>query len=375
MTPTRFLATGLAAMLIGAAAQAEQYSIATFLSPTHEITEYLHTRFADRVRELTGGEIDFEVFAGSALLPAQGTIDGVANGVAQAGVYAAAYAPSVFPIQTAIGDLGAEVPRSTVLSFAYTDMILHEREMDEWQDAGVVMIAGVGVPGYHYICTKPGVGTLESLQGLKARTSGSTWARIAEALGVIPVNLPASEIYTSLERGAVDCLSGDVTHLTGGENIGELIKSIAMIDLAVPFTTAGIMFDKDFWQGLTNEQRQLLLTEGLRSMAELQAAYAVKEEENLEWARANGIELNEPDQALQDAYNAWLANLDAEMVENAKNNLGIEDPEPYITQMRSYLTKWEPLIDSVDPTDAEALFALIEEHMLADIDVSKYGME
>lgn len=377
MTKLNYMAAAatVASLALGTAAQAETFSISTFLSPGHEITVYQHTQFADRVRDRSGGDIDFEVFSGGSLLPAGGTIEGVANGVAQVGVWAAAYAPSVFPIQTAIGDIGAVVTKPTVLAFSYSDMILHERDMDEWQNAGLIFGAGVGVPVYHYLCTRAGVGSLESLAGLKARTSGATWARLSTALGVVPVNLPASEMYTSLERGAVDCICGDVTHLTGGEQFGELIKSIAMIDLAVPFTTAAIMYDTEFWQARSQDQRKLLLEEGFRSMANIQAAFARLEKENLAWAKEQGIELNEPDEAAQAAYDAWVADGMGGGIEFAKNNLGIDDPQPYYDRLQSYIDKWEPLLADVDPEDAEALFALLQEHALNDIDYSAYGME
>src|SRR5689334_17259910 len=95
MKPANAVAAGLALALdFAPMSRAETFSISTFLEPNHLITRYQNVEFAEAVRAATDGAIDFEVFTGGALLPAAGTLQGVADGVAQGGTYAAVYAPS-----------------------------------------------------------------------------------------------------------------------------------------------------------------------------------------------------------------------------------------------------------------------------------------
>lgn len=368
------LCAGIGAVLLGTAAEAEKYAISTFLEPGHIVTTYANNEFSDRVRAATDGEIDFEVFAGGALLPAAGTIDGVASGVAQAGVYAPAYSPSAFPLLSALSDLSALKPDLMVLTFAYADFLFNHPEYDEWQKNGVVYTVGITNPTYHYLC-RGEAGTLEQLQGKKVRTSGAGWARFAEGIGMVPVNLPASEIYTGLERGALDCICADVTHLTTGSTIGELVDSIAMIDLQMPYTSAGLVFDKDFWQSLTDDQRRLLLDESARAQVRMHMAYASENNRNLEWAKANGIELIEPDAALQEAFDDWVADGVGGLVEYTRANFGIADPETPFKAMEGYFEKWDGLLAGVDQSDEEALLALVRTELYDKVDPAAYGME
>lgn len=367
---------GVVSALLTTAAHAEKFANSTWLPPTHQASVEMQYNFSDRVRERTNGSIDFEVFPGAALLPAAGTMEGLRTGVAQASIYSPPYAPTEFPILNAIGGIGFVNPDPTVLTFAMADMLLHNPELDDWNTQGVVYIAALGTPTYEYICRTEGAGKdMASLQGLKVRTNGGVWTRATAALGMTPVNMPGSEIYTGMERGAVDCLAGDMGHLIGGTKIGELVKSVAMIHLPPVYDTGGIILNKDFWKARTNEERQILLEEGFHSTALVMALYARDVETNLAWAKEKGIEINEPGEDVKAAYKAFLDDGMGGSIKAAKEELGVEDPEKHQAVLIEYINKWTKLLEGVDRTDGEATWAVLKANALADIDPATYRMD
>lgn len=364
-----------AACMTAQVAQAEKYTIATFVEPSHPITRFQHVEFADNVREASNGEIDFEVLTGGMLMPAGGTLEGVASGVAHVSILPPSYAPSALPVANAIGDMGWLNPDPLLLAFAYADFNFNEEIASaEWKKNGVLYGAGHATPIYHYMCGAD-LATLDDLKGKKMRQAGSSYVRFGDAIGVTAVQLPASEIYTALERGVIDCACGDLTHLQSGATIGELVNSIIMIDLSPYFTSAGLMYNREFWQGLSGDQRRLLLDEGARSMVRLTMAYLQESQENLDWAQKNGISVHQPDAALTQALTDFVDGGVGDMVGYAKTQFNIEDPQALFDNFDGYITKWEDLMADVDRNDEAALLSLVKTNIFDKVDVETYGID
>lgn len=74
------------ALTAGVAAAADTVRFASYLEPSHIVTRKLHTG------RVNADNIGFEVelFTGGALMPAMGALDGIASGVVDIGVIAAA---------------------------------------------------------------------------------------------------------------------------------------------------------------------------------------------------------------------------------------------------------------------------------------------
>ncbi|WP_323032475.1 hypothetical protein [Paracoccus sp. (in: a-proteobacteria)] len=374
----RFKKTGLLATvvaLMGGVASAETYSLATFFEPNHPITRFQHVEFADRVREASNGEIDFEVFSGGSLLPAAGTLEGVTSGVAQVSVFAPSYAPSALPALNAIADMNWLKPDPLLLAFAYADFSFNEEvSKEQWKRNGVLYGAGHATPIYRLMC-RDASATLEDLRGKRVRMPGASYARFGDTIGLTAVNMPASEMYTAMERGAIDCACGDVTHLQSGGTIGELVDSINMVELPPYFSSAGLLYSRQFWQGLRDDQRRLLLDEGARSMVRLTMAYLAEEQQALDWAKEQDIVLNEPDAGLQKAVDDFVSSGVGDMAGIARKNFGIEDPEALFATFQGYIDKWDGLMAGVDRSSEEAVLALVRTEIFDKVDVSTYGMD
>lgn len=378
MSYIRKLATGAAAAasLTGLAAGAQaQQMLSTWLEPNHIITIEGHQGWADLVREATGGELDFEVFVGGALIPAKSTMQGTADGLAQVGFHTATYTPSDLPVSNALADMGFETPDAYVMSFAFGDFMMNdEAGYNDWRKNGVIFGGSYSTPIYYFICREE-VETLEDIKGKRVRMPGGGWARFGQEIGVVGVNVPSSEIYTAFERGSVDCTASDPTHLTSGATLKEVANSVTLLKMSPFYAGVTYAYNPTFWKGLSEEQRRALFDQSALAMARMQIAYDQQAEAALEEAKEAGIKLIEPGESLQSAYDEWVANGVGGMAEIAESTHGVENPEDLYQRFRTYVDKWQGLLEGVDRHDEEAVAALLRENLFDQIDVASYGIE
>ena len=203
-----------AAMSVSVPAHAAKYMFSTWLNPSYIFTAEGNIGWADAVREASGGEIDFEVMTGGVILPATGVVEGISTGVAQAGPVGSSYFPSQFPVTNALSDIGFTNPDPMLLTFAYGDFMMHERVgYQDWRQNGLIFGASGSTPIYYLLCADE-VKTLADVEGKRLRVPGGGFARLAEALGGVPVNIPGSEIYTAIMD--TELLHAKIERMEGG---------------------------------------------------------------------------------------------------------------------------------------------------------------
>ncbi len=366
---------GLAVSAMSAGAVSAESIMSSWLGPTQPITIHAHQEWSEAVKEATNGEVSIRLVLGGALIPAKATTQGISDGVAQIGLVSAAYTPSELPVSNALGDMGFASPDPMLLAFAYSDFMMNEpMGYNEWRNNGVIYGGAHSTPAYHYIC-RDELRTVEDFKGKRIRLFGGGWARFAEEkLGAISVNMTFGEIFTGLERGALDCVAADPTVLTSGPSIMELVKGYTTLNLSPYYTNATWIYNPDFWQGMTDEQRRAVFDESANALARLHVQYAAQVDESLAEASAGGVSMIESTE-LQAAYDEWVAGDAATAREIAKSKFGIDDPDALYASFQTYIDKWSGLLDGVDRTSETELAALLKTNLYDAIDVSKYGMD
>ena len=160
-------------------------------------------RFAQTVKELSGGKFEVTVHAAGELMPAFGVVDAIQNDTVEMAQSASYYFTGKDPIFA----FGCAVP------FGLT-----ARQMDAWMEVGNgrklldefyanynIKSASAGNTG-----TQMGgwyrreINTAADLNGLKMRMGGGLFGEAMQKLGVVPQNMPAGDVYQSLEKGTLD---------------------------------------------------------------------------------------------------------------------------------------------------------------------------
>ena len=158
--------------------------------------------FAQSVKAQTGGKFEISVHQAGELMPAFNVVDGVQNG----SVEAAHTAPYYFFGKNEVFAIGGAIPFG-----------MNSRQLTSW------MVDGNGgklMQGFYakynivpLACGNTGaqmggwfrkeVKSTEDIKGLKFRVGGFA-GKVIERMGGVPQNIPAGEIYQSLEKGTID---------------------------------------------------------------------------------------------------------------------------------------------------------------------------
>lgn len=369
----KFGLVGALSAMAAASVQAEEYTAAHYLPPTHPLAIAAYDQYAELVADMTNGEVTFEVFGGGALFPPTSALTAIAEGLAQVGFVVANYSPSELPVTASLGDRGFSHPDPMVLAAAMIDFQMNDAQgYQEWRDGGVVVTTGLSTPEYYFICNKP-MRELSDFQGAKVRTPTSGFGRLVESFGGVPVSIPSNEIYTAFDRGSLDCTTGDVTFLLGSVQILEVVNSITMLPMTPSYTSTMHAHDEEFWQGLSDQNRRALLDAAARTMARQFILYDAERVKGMEAAEAN-LEIIEPTQEMQDALAAFIEANTAEEIAAAKQ-LGVQNPEDLLNRFEEYLVRWEGHFEGVDLSDEDAITAVLMDNLYSKIDETTYGMD
>ncbi|MEM9620516.1 MAG: TRAP transporter substrate-binding protein [Pseudomonadota bacterium] len=159
-------------------------------------------RLADNLRTMSNGRLDIKVYGAGELVGAFEIFDAVAQGTAEMGHGAAYYWRGKIPIAA---------------MFSTVPFGMNAQEMNGWlhygggmalwrelyEPFGLVPLAsgntGVQMAGWF----NKEINSLDDLQGLKMRIPG-LGGEVLKRAGGVPVALPGSEIFTSLQTGVID---------------------------------------------------------------------------------------------------------------------------------------------------------------------------
>lgn len=211
--------------------------------------------FAEKVTELTDGEVQFEYFWGGALTPGPETLQAVGSGMADITVAPYVYWPQLLPTSNWTSDFLSNgqyslphfgLAQSLALNELFTTA---EPIVNEWHGHGVVPLALVSSSPYVFSCTQPAE-TLADLQGRRIRTAGAPFVAEAEALGMVALSLPTGDIYDGLQRGIVDCIS---LALAGMVDWGFIELAPHILMAPSTGTAAPLVINRDRWDSLSPE--------------------------------------------------------------------------------------------------------------------------
>ncbi len=179
----------------------------SFYGTDTPFTKFGDLDLAEMVKELSGGDLVPEVFSGSVLMAPRANLLGNRDNVVQVAHHAAVCTPSELPVTNAVQELGFNYSDPLVAIFTVADFSVHNQtQLDDWKDKGVGLSRRLCHAALLTVLPRAGPQS-GRMQGKRIRTAGSTVSLWVKEAGGIPVNVPSSEIYTGLQRGALDCAS------------------------------------------------------------------------------------------------------------------------------------------------------------------------
>jgi TRAP-type C4-dicarboxylate transport system substrate-binding protein len=180
---------------------AEQLKLHGFVPPTHVIWANVLTPWTREVAKLSKNEMTIRMFPAMQLggKPPE-LYRQVVQGISDITFTLPGYTSGDFPMMalTELPGTATSGDDGTRKLWKHFDKFLAR----DFKDTKVLMLWNSDTAGL-MSKTKP-IRTLEDMKGMKIRTPSAAQSAQIRALGAIPVDMPANQIYNNLDRGVID---------------------------------------------------------------------------------------------------------------------------------------------------------------------------
>lgn len=273
--------------LAGGAFASTEFRLSNQFPASHHVSKGL-VLFAEKVAELSEGEMKVNVFDSAQLFKDTEVVEAVQEGLVEV---------ALVPVNKWSG----MIPAADVfeMPFVFSDLSSPKKFLDagagalldeEFQKMGAKVVFWVDYGLVQFFNSKRALHVPDDFKGLKIRTFSSGTADTVAALGGTPVVISSSEMYMALQRGTVD---GATTGMPAAvsRKIFEVQKYMTMAN----YTTAQfvVQANMEWWTGLSDEQRNILLKAGDEAATWIREAIADSELEAEKTIRDAGVEVTE----------------------------------------------------------------------------------
>ncbi len=173
----------------------------SYLPPTHHV-QVVHQWGADEIEKRTNGRVKIKMYHSEALHSAKKGFEALRSGISDISLAYPIYEPTGFNLALG-GGLPFKFPNA-LIGVRIMEEIYPEFIKKEYEATGSMLAYWCVTNNYFLTALRKPVATLADLKGMKIRSGGGIHAEVLKALGAVPVMMPTTEIYASLERGVID---------------------------------------------------------------------------------------------------------------------------------------------------------------------------
>ncbi|MCQ9618188.1 TRAP transporter substrate-binding protein DctP [Paenalcaligenes niemegkensis] len=254
--------------------------------------------FAERLKQMSGGRMEIQVFPGGALGNAVKISETVRNGVADMGHMWMGWDWGRNPTTVLFGGYAGSPDTERMLHWLYADGGIELQREFRDKEFDVISMPLFIRPAEVFLHSRKPVRTLEDMKGLKLRTAGA-WIEMSAALGASPVMLPGGDVYPALERGVIDATEWGTLWENISPGFAEVTKYVIVPGVHQPTAPYELVINKKVWAKLTPEDQNLI--EKVAQLVTFEAYLKVGNEDTkaLEYYRSRGNEIIELDPEVQ----------------------------------------------------------------------------
>lgn len=159
--------------------------------------------WAERVGVMSGGRIEINIVPVGTVVQYNETLEAVGSGIIQGHITDPSYFSGKDPAFGMLGNLVGAWSSPEQL-FRFVEYGGGKQLFNELMNPYGVQFIGATTTGVEaFLSTKP-IRGVDDLKGIKMRAPEGMVQEVFAAAGAAPVNLPGSEVYTSLEKGVID---------------------------------------------------------------------------------------------------------------------------------------------------------------------------
>lgn len=213
--------------------------------------------FAKKVKFLTDGRVNIQVFTGGQLGSALKVSETVRNGVAEVGHTWMGYDWGKDMTTVLFGGFAGSMDAVRMIHWLYGGGGLKLWRQFRYEKFGVVSMPMFLRPAEVFLHSRKPVRTLADLKGLKLRTAGA-WIEISRSLGASPVTMPGADVYTALARGVIDATEWGTLWENIPPGFNKIAKYLILPGIHQPVAPFEVMFNKAAWNKLSKRDQRLI---------------------------------------------------------------------------------------------------------------------
>ncbi len=219
-------------------------------------TDAQFKRFANLVKEASGGSLQIINFRGGELVPNDQLADAVSKHTIDMAFGYGGYWPGQIDVAAIEAGLPGMWANRDEADYLFNGRGLQEIIAESYAEKGIRHM-GVNYGGPYDLLTKKPVSSLDDLKKMKIRATPAV-AKTFKELGISTVNVPAPELYVALSTGAIDGV------IYGGPleykalKLVEIAKYYTTLNMLSPGFTENILINQKVWDGLSGEHKAIL---------------------------------------------------------------------------------------------------------------------
>lgn len=249
----------IAASLGAAAAQAETVIYYGHSGPARGTIPAALKWYNTRIGELSGGDLKMDIQWGGALFKASASVQGISDGIADAGSVIAAY----FQKEMAAYSL-ADFPiggANAWVALRATDRLMRTEPQitENLARQNLVYIGTFTASAVNVACAGDAIRSVADIKGKKVRGAG-VYGKVFGEMGATRVNLSVYEAYQGLDTGLIDCSQG-YDYIIPALKWDEVIDSYTVLNWG-QIGGYGMFMNKQVFDSLDAGQQKVLMQAG-----------------------------------------------------------------------------------------------------------------
>lgn len=257
MRKTIGAATMAVAMMTAAPATAESFDLQSVFGLQVPSIGPSPVKWAERVKLMTGGDIDIKVHGSGDFVPPFEVFGAVSSGALPMGFDWIGYWASTIPVANLIGSMPFGPTPDVALAWMFEGggMEIIQKAYDPH---------GVKVIPCHLVVPEAGgwfnkeINSVDDFKGLNMRIAGLGGKTLAR-LGANTQLVPAGEIYVSLETGRIDATEFSAPQLDLGFGFQKVVKNYYFPGWHQPSSWDSIIINMDVWNGFSEDVQNIMV--------------------------------------------------------------------------------------------------------------------
>lgn len=334
------------------------------------VEEYLKA-----VTEWSGGKITWDVAYSNAVAPPPEVDNALTDGRLDMGQVLPIYEPSDYPANTALIDTEFVSDQSPVVGTLQGNAWPNQVSFDtpeiqkEFEDHGMKVLMPVYDSGANVLFCGKDQRDLKSLKGAEIGSAGRSQSAEIKGLGASPVSVPYTELFESLQRGAVDCTVSSVTVGVLGGFISAAPHMVVDTNAGFSLAPGSMAMSKTTWDSLPLVAKQLLwdrMDVFMKSNIEDKIWPNIVAAAKKAKASGGGFKTFAPDAAKA------INKANAGILKKSRSTKAVKDGDTFVDGVTSAASSWKKTVEGLGYEKTDDYGAFAASYKAGKIDLDPY---